>query len=227
MDAWNELNPRQQTYLRLIYQVDQESEQAEALRWRSGQPKRSADSWRWQLYANTSTGPTQLKRLLLSCNLVDPGTGSTLVALETRGLIQCRHEFDLDFVWIRLTTQGRKVARTGLGEQAPKKLPTGTLREWHWQALAKLYAASEAGLWDDGVRSGYYGEIRWNTWLRLRDYKAGALMQEASKWDDLGRYRYGATITPFGRQFYEQNWKKYRDLYPDVDAPEPDGGRVR
>lgn len=86
----------------------------------------------------------------------------------------------------------------------------------------KLYAAAKAGLWDDGVRTGYYGDIGWNTWLRLRDYKAGALMQEANRWDDLGKYRYGARITQFGKEFYEQNWEKYRDMYPDVDTPKPE-----
>lgn len=120
-----------------------------------------------------------------------------------------------------MTTTGRKVARAGLGEQAPKKRTVGTLREWHWRALAKLYTAGEAGLFDDGVKSGYYSDTSWNTWLRLRDYKTGALMEEIDKWDENGRHRYGARITPFGKQFYEQNWEKYRGMYSDVDAPEP------
>lgn len=223
-DAWNELNRRQQTYLRLIYTADQDAEKGEQQRWKRGQRRRPADEWRWLLYADLPFGHTYLKSLLTSAEVVDEGTGSTFTALEKRGLILCQHQFEEGIISfepllsVRLTTQGRKVARTGLGERAPKKLPTGTLREWHWQALAKLYAAGEAGLFDDGVRSGYYGETSWNTWLRLRDYKAGALMKEVSKWDDNGRYRYGATITESGKQFYKENWQKYRAMYPDVDA---------
>lgn len=220
MDAWNELNQRQQTYLRLIYQVDQESERNEAARWHSGQRRRTADEWRWQLYANTSTGPTRLKSLLLTDSVVDPGTGSTFEALETRGLILCRHELDIDVVWVRLTTFGRKVARAGLGEQAPKKLTSGTLREWHWEALAKLYATTDSTLFSDSI-PGRYGDISWNTWLRLRDYFAGALVKEGGKWEN-GKYIYGVKITDEGKQFYEANWAKYRDLYPEIDAPLPD-----
>ena len=33
------------------------------------------------------------------------------------------------------------------------------------------------------------------------------------------RYR----ITAAGRAYYEQEWASYRELYPDVDAPAPEG----
>lgn len=218
LDSWNSLNSRQRTYLRSIYTVDQEAEKAEQQRWHCGQQRRSASEWRWLLYGDAPS-PTRLKRLLLTADVVDSGTGSTFAALETRKLIWCRHSSDVDWVWVRLTTLGRKVARTGLGEPAPKKIPTGTLREWHWEALAKLYAAGDAGLFDDGIRSGYYGGISWNTWLRLRDYKAGALMKTVRTWDKHGRERYGAAISDFGREFYRQNVARYRELYPFVSAP--------
>lgn len=29
-------------------------------------------------------------------------------------------------------------------------------------------------------------------------------------------------ITDFGREYYRENWQRYRDLYPDVDALAPD-----
>lgn len=47
-------------------------------------------------------------------------------------------------------------------------------------------------------------------------------MKEVNKWDENGLYSYGATITPFGKEFYKQNWEKYRGLYPNVDALESD-----
>ena len=28
-------------------------------------------------------------------------------------------------------------------------------------------------------------------------------------------------ITEYGKQFYRENWQKYKELYPDVKAPKP------
>lgn len=30
---------------------------------------------------------------------------------------------------------------------------------------------------------------------------------------------YWLRLTPFGEQFYRDDWQRYHDLYPDVDAP--------
>jgi len=57
----------------------------------------------------------------------------------------------------------------------PRGRSSGALREWHWHALAKAYAADDEGL---GGEDGDYARIGWNTWLRLRDYKRGALVEE-------------------------------------------------
>jgi len=27
--------------------------------------------------------------------------------------------------------------------------------------------------------------------------------------------------TEFGKQYYRENWARYKELYPDVEAPEP------
>ena len=29
-------------------------------------------------------------------------------------------------------------------------------------------------------------------------------------------------ITPFGLQYYRENYQRYRQMYPGIDAPEPD-----
>jgi hypothetical protein len=67
-----------------------------------------------------------------------------------------------------------------------------------------------------------------NTWLRLRDYKAGALIEEYST---SGEYLphvgytpniYWLRLSSFGEQFYRDNWQRYRELYPEVDAPAPE-----
>jgi hypothetical protein len=32
---------------------------------------------------------------------------------------------------------------------------------------------------------------------------------------------YWLRLTPFGEQYYRENWQRYRNLYLEVDAPEP------
>jgi len=86
-----------------------------------------------------------------------------------------------------------------------------------------------------GDSSAYSGAFLWiqkstlpNTWLRLRDYKAGAVVEGYRTGGPyLAHVGYSVDIhwirlTPFGEQFYRENWQCYRELYPDVDAPAPD-----
>jgi hypothetical protein len=74
-----------------------------------------------------------------------------------------------------MSTKGRRLARSWTGQKAYKAPTAGTLKEWHWRALARAYAAG-----DEGLEGSYgdYGNIGWNTWLRLRDYTRGALIEE-------------------------------------------------
>jgi hypothetical protein len=127
--------------------------------------------------------------------LVDPGTGATFESLEKRGYILCRYEPVVagdPLVYVQITPKGRKLVRAATGDQREKSLPPGTLHEWHWIAMVKAWKARPQGVKDE---NGYYGHIGWNTWLRL---------------------------TPFGEEYYHDNWQRYRELYPEVDAPEPD-----
>ena len=231
-----DLNPRQQTYLKCIYHEDASAERHENWRWNQGLGKRPADEWRWLLYADLAGGVTPLKRLLELEGVVDAGTGSTFTALERRGLIEYRERFEPNIMSlepltsVRLTRKGRAEARKLLGESAPKKLPKGTLQEWHWNALVRLF---EAGGELDSAQhvSGCYGGIGWKTWLRLRDYydTGKGLVKEHSRFvqrpgkQESDRVYY-IKLTESGREYYEQNWQKYRELYPDVEAPSPSTG---
>jgi len=91
--------------------------------------------------------------------------------------------------------------------------------------MAEAWKGRPAGVKDE---NGYYGHIGWNTWLRLRDYKAGALVEEYRTGGPyLAHVGYSVDIhwirlTSFGEQFYRENWQHYRELYPEVDAPLPD-----
>lgn len=212
-DDWQALNDRQRAYLLETYTLDQQAERRERGAWGRGARARPADVWRWIPY----TGATELKRRLSTRGMVDPGTGATFEALEQRGLVQCKHERgalgELALL-VRVTTRGRQAARAGTGEHRPARQPAGTLQEWQWRALARAYAAHPSPLPYDGA--GHYGGIAWGTWLRLRDYRAGALVQETGTGE-----AYALGLTALGLELYARDWARYRELYPDVDAPAP------
>jgi hypothetical protein len=58
---------------------------------------------------------------------------------------------------MRMSTKGRQLAHSWTGAKAHTAPPAGTLKEWHWRALAKTYAAGDEGL--DG-EYGIYDHIR-------------------------------------------------------------------
>ncbi len=142
-----------------------------------------------------------------------------------------------DVLYLRMTTKGRQVARAGLAEPPPEgtlpnesRLPPGTLRRWHWRALAQAYAAGGEGLTSD--IAGDYGRIGWRTWLRLRDYQNkaggfGGLVEERVAGMRPGPFNPGQEhrlfVTADGRRFYEERREEYRQRYPEVDAPDPRG----
>jgi len=226
--TWADLNERQQEYRKILYETDQIQEQNERKRAAMDRYSRPADQWRYMEYADTYTGHTPLKRRLVEKGLVDPGTGSTFEALEKRGLILVRYHGTVE---IRLTTKGRKLVREALGLKVPKELPVGTLREWHWKALVEAWKAG-----DEGVRESASKGISWNTWLRLRDYtfrgEEKPLVAERKYYGETKQIAIGYTqnyvmrmcITEFGKEYYKENWARYREMYPDVDAPEPEEG---
>ena len=227
---WADLNKRQQEYLQAIYDQDQENERHEKSQWTRGGRPRPATEWRWMFYGiEPLTGSdSPLRRRLKVADLVDPGTGATFEALEKRGYILCRYKPVVTgdpLVYVQITPKGRKLKREATGEQREKALPIGTLREWHWKAMLEAWKARSQGVKDE---NGYYGHISWNTWLRLRDYKAGPLVEE---YHTSGRYLvhvgsteqiYWIRLTPFGEQYYRDNWQRYRELYPEVDVPAPE-----
>jgi hypothetical protein len=235
MPSWGDLNERQQEYLKSVFEVDQALEANVKLagargRWNST----PASEWRWMPYNASSTA---LLRRIQDAGYRDEGTGSTFAALERRGLVLCKYEpgsIGAPILFVQITKVGRKLVREGLGLKAPRALPTGTLREWHWKALVCAYQAGSAGVreWPKGIGQG--------TLLRLEDYRIKGqdrpLIETARvpcepylrrRWpgDDgvMSTERSVTRITPFGEQFYRDNWQQYRELYPEVNAPAPGG----
>lgn len=219
---WTQLNARQQSYLKLIYQIDQATEREEKQRAFRGQ-RGPAEVWRWLFYGDVALDvASPLKQSIRDEHLVDPGTGSTFQALERRQLIECRGEVpELD---VHLTPLGRKVARTGLGEPAPRRTrtPKGMLSEATWEALVLAYSAGEEGL--NEVRGFRFGGVHVFTWERLQDYPEGPLVKEiyhpaTSRCSSCSRMH----ITQLGILFYYTQWERYQAAYPDIEAPRPVG----
>ena len=127
---------------------------------------------------------------------------------------------------MQITPIGRRLVRAATSEHREKPLPAGTLREWHWKALALAWAAHPSGIQADV--SGYYG----NTWQRLRDYLVkGERMALVKEYQTAGYYDAGTgmqhplfwiRLTVLGERFYHDYWECYRELYPGINAPEPD-----
>jgi len=233
--AWEALNDRQWAYLEEAFRQDQKAEERARSAWSYGEQAGPASSWRWVLYGNTLVGDAPLRLALVRRGLVDRGTGSTWAALADRGLLETRTGLvgtalgPTEVLYVRLTTKGRRAARAGLGGgAAPEaRLPPGALREWHWRALARAYAAGSEGLEGDGGYAGGYGHIGWRTWLRLRDYSNrargyGGLVEERRAAPAMGHRIF---LTEDGLRFYRERWEEYRARYPSVEAPEPGGAK--
>lgn len=220
--SWDTLNKRQQTYMQAVYIVDQEQEAAikgEGARGRWNNTP--ASEWRWLPY--NAAGAALLRRIQ-EAGYRDEGTGSTFDALERRGLILCKYEpgsLGGPILFVQITRSGRKMVRDALAIVPAKKLPVGTLREWHWRALCRAYVRADQGMGYDQDTGDGFGYVSWKTCLRLRDYQVKgqdkALIREGRRGE-----QFALVITGFGREYYRDNWQRYRGLYPDVDAPYPE-----
>jgi len=228
-----DLNDRQHAYLLAIFDTDQELEtQMRDEPYRPFQPRPKASEWRWLEYAEPvpilGRGGSPLWKRIKKLGLVDQGTGSTFSALADRGLVSVQwHRINVHgqgVPHLRISTKGRQLARSWTGQMAYKAPPAGTLKEWHWRALAKAYAAG-----DDGLEGEYgvYANIGERTWQRLLEYKRGALVEErgTGEFRDYRQVRH-MHITANGRALYYDQWSRYRKLYPDVEASEPARGRA-
>jgi len=240
MPSWADLNERQQEYMQAVYETDQEQEADERGMWKRGGTPRPAREWRWMEYGVFNGIGSMLYTKLYLRKLIDEGTGSTFNALETRGYVTCKYTntrrngermFD-SFLMLQITKEGRSLVRSATGAKAYRPSAPGVLREWHWRAMVLAWKDRPAGVQASSGWYGDYGNIGWNTWLRLKQYKVkGEEMPLIEEYQTKGSYNattgvthdlYWLRLTPFGEQFYRDNWQRYHDLYPDVDAPTPD-----
>ncbi|WP_126643161.1 hypothetical protein [Embleya hyalina] len=218
-EAWNGLNDRQRLYLATIYDADQAAERnarGSATDWA---PSRPASEWRWLLYtvASADSGHTTIQSTISYRGHLDPGAGSTLAALASRGLVERQDDWIQSLfgttpcVRVRLTPAGRAAARAGRGITAPVSPPRGLVSEWVWSTLSAFYRADLLGGFSS--ERGGLREPSWNACLQLYNRRGEEWIEDGPR----GTHR----INDAGREHYETHWACYRELHPGVDAPEP------
>lgn len=222
--AWDGLNSRQQTYLRVLYDQDQtleESHRSQAARGNySREPARI-----WRRIGFNSAGST-IPYQLRAAGVYDSGAGSTLAALTDRGLIMTGSVpgllSDITVVWV--TRAGRAAVRAGAGIRRSSR-PKWAVSEWLWGQLANVVHAGEEGLLSadlapaghtylvvDGLGRPYlYGTT---THVPITVGYLSGNVRQSSRAET--RYR----LTDAGRAHYAERLEDYRELYPDVDAPD-------
>lgn len=211
LSQWNELNPRQQKYLALIYRVDQASEKDAKQGWFRGEERRPASEWRWLFYGELNFTESRLKSLLRAAGYVDPGTGSTFKALARRGLIECAGE--VPALTIKMTKLGRRIVRVGMNMPTARRTrtPKGMLSQKAWCALTLAYQKREEGLASGPNDPYHYCQgIHTSVWERLINHNPPLVARPKS-------YR----PTACGTLFYLRHYQRYREVYPEIDAPIP------
>jgi hypothetical protein len=221
------LNDRQRAYLLAIFETDQEIEAAmRSLPYRPFEHRPKASEWRWLEYAEPipilGLDGSPLWKRIKKLGLVDQGTGSTFGALADRAMVEVLwHRLNVHgqgVPHIRLTPAGRRLGWSWTGTKAYKAPPTGTLKEWHWRALAKAYAAGEEGLEGSAVRQRRLRQHRVEhlaTAARLHagrhDRRAGGWLVAQPATGSTGT-RFRICITGAGRAVYEREWALPRVL---------------
>jgi hypothetical protein len=246
--AWDALNGRQRTYLRVIFAHDQAAEQAARSRGAYA-PSRPAEEWRWLEYGVkkplVSKSRSAMQRDLEQAGVLDQGAGSTLAVLRRHDLVLLKETEELvlgllvPVLWVRLTTLGRAAARAGLDLAPPVRTPKGLLTRGLWGMVVRFYQAGDEGLVDwvelydfDGSRIPRERHAPpWDVlvWLAHRDeplVESFKKVDETRPWEDHHRQtRYPAQtryrLTVAGRAHYERHWACYAELYPGIDAAAP------
>ncbi|MFD7922498.1 hypothetical protein ACFV3R_25140 [Streptomyces sp. NPDC059740] len=228
--AWADLNDRQQATLTAIYTIEQGIERSRRrAAARGNYDDTPAAIWRRIDFAYAHDfGPvgltTALQDALAMNGWHSQGNGSTMGALERRGLIT---QDAYTSRWgrmltVTLTRAGRAAARAGNDLNAT---PKAALGRRSWEVLAALWAADQRG---EALNWGYSSTIENVLIGKHIPPLAQQLEFDSDRGDRLtltgltGR-GLGYEITERGRDFYRQQYAAHVAAHPDVRAPHPDG----
>lgn len=212
--AWTELNDRQQGTLAVIYELDQQAEASHRKAGARGEFSREpATVWRAIDFAHDPSlrelvGWTEMQMRLEGRGWDNQGNGSTVAALEARGLLtRGGRPTDLGrMLTVTLTSEGRAAARAGTST-----MPGGALKaalgHRSWEVLVLRWAAGQRG---EALKWGYSTTIE----RALVGRHVPPLAQRVAG---------GYEITDRGRDFYREHYAAHAAAHPDVNAPHPDG----
>lgn len=215
LQAWTDLNDRQQGTLESIYDIDQQTESARRRAAARGDwDRRPASEWRSIDFAHEPSnrelfGVTDLQMRLAGRGWDNQGNGSTMAALAARRLItrSSRPTFFGLMHTVALTREGRAAARVGTTLSTGRAKKPG-LSKRAWEVLATLWMVDLRG-----------ERLAWGNSPTIERVLIGKhippLAQESS--------RGGYEITDRGRDFYRVQYAVHVAAYPDVRAPHPDG----
>ncbi|WP_156184729.1 hypothetical protein [Allosalinactinospora lopnorensis] len=229
--TWESLNERQQTYLGEILRDERMTETEVWMRRVHHMPASSPAQWRklpLALHEPTRlVGYTRLQQRLSRSGVHDPGAGSTVQALERRGLLTTSTDVvhhpavgQVRRTLVELTRRGRAAARAGLGEPAEPKPPTPLLSEWLWSVVARVARAGPDGLQRDELsgRAPFFVGVGYKNKPKGRPSRG--FIDDVPVLADDGSHviDYRWRLTPLGWRHVATYLQEYQKRYPQVDT---------
>ncbi|MET7676982.1 helix-turn-helix domain-containing protein [Streptomyces seoulensis] len=226
MAAWSALNDRQRTYLTCIFHQDQEAEEEQRHARSVGAEQRPAVEWRRMTLAlsapSDAVGYTRIQERLREAGVHDPGAGSSVAALERRGLIVVYRDRvyinglgDMPRTRVEMTRHGRAVARTALGIPREAGPSAPLLSLWLWKIVVRVARAGTKGV--DGSLAG-----RGPHYLAVgqspdgRTPSRGFIVLRHPDGVTHGPYRW--FLTDSGQRHITDHLDAYQTLYPSLDT---------
>lgn len=226
LNAWSSLNDRQRTYLTCIFRQDQEAEEEQRHARHLSAERRPAAEWRRMTLAlsasSDAVGYTRIQERLRAAGVHDPGAGSSVAALERRGLIFVYRDRvyidglgDLPRTRVEMTRPGRAVARAALGVRREAGPPAPLLSSWLWKIMVRVARAGTQGV--DGSLAG-----RGPHYLAVgqspdgRTPSRGFIVLRHPDGVTHGPYRW--FLTDSGQHHIADHLDAYRSLYPGIDT---------
>ncbi|MFJ9420193.1 helix-turn-helix domain-containing protein [Streptomyces sp. NPDC101227] len=224
--VWSALNDRQRSYLTCIFQQDQEVEEEHRHARPVGAEQRPAAEWRRLTLALSASsgvvGYTRIQERLRGAGVHDPGAGSSVAALERRGLIVVYRDRvyvdglgDTPRTRVEMTRLGRAVARAALGVLRDAGPPATLLSLWLWKIVVRVALAGTRGV--DGSLAG-----RGPHYLAVgqspdgRTPSRGFIVLRHPDGVTHGPYRW--FLTDSGQRHITDHLDAYHNLYPSVDS---------
>ncbi|WP_432111042.1 helix-turn-helix domain-containing protein [Streptomyces sp. YPW6] len=229
--TWDSLNERQQVYLGEVMRDDRMTATEMWMRRLQRLPVPKAAEWRrlpLALRAAPSVaGYTRLQERLRQRGVHDPGVGSTVHALERRGLVVVSEDSvdhptvgEVGRVLVEITRRGRAAARAGLGEPREPDPAPHLLSEWLWGVVARVASAEPAGLEDDQLagRSLFFIGVGYRGRSGAQPSRGfvDSVPVMASGGTHVSEYRW--RLTQLGLRHITEYLHVYRDLYPGVNT---------